>query len=62
MNYLVILKDKSAFMTDWYTYENCWSEDCMICVIDNVRDKISFDGKTWKDIEYDEDTNVLEIF
>lgn len=53
MTYTIILRDESAFMTDWYTYENNWSEDHMICVIDNVRDKISFDGKTWKDIEYD---------
>jgi hypothetical protein len=52
MKYLIIYQDRTAFYTDYYDYENFWSDE-IICVIDNMSDKITFDGKTWKDIEYD---------
>lgn len=52
MNYLVICKNEESFYTDWFNYENLWS-DQILCVIKLYCGKISFDGKTWKDIEYD---------
>lgn len=51
MSFLVICKDKTAFYTDWYTKENCWNPDTILCVING--DKITFDGENWHDIEYD---------
>lgn len=50
MIYTVILKDSSAFMTDWYSFENNWSDE-IFCIIDNARDKITFDGLEWEIIE-----------
>lgn len=52
MQYMVIMKDKTAFMTDWYTHENCWAED-IFCVVDTIIDRVTFDGKTWQDVDYD---------
>jgi hypothetical protein len=52
MIYTVILKDHSAFMSDWFSYENNWSDE-VFCVIDNARDKITFDGIEWEFIERD---------
>lgn len=52
MRYLVIYKDKYNFLTDWYIYENCWSDD-IFCIIDLYNFKISFDGKEFKQIEID---------
>lgn len=50
MIYTVILKDSSAFMTGWYSFENNWSDE-IFCIIDNARDKITFDGLEWEIIE-----------
>lgn len=52
MRYMVIMKDHTAFMTDWYTHENCWNED-IFCVVDTISDKVTFDGKTWTEPEHD---------
>lgn len=52
MIYTIILKNQSAFMTDWFSFENNWSDE-VFCVIDNARDKITFDGIEWKIIERD---------
>lgn len=52
MIYTVILKDRSAFMSDWFSYENNWSDE-VFCVINNARDKITFDGIEWEIIERD---------
>lgn len=52
MKYLVIMKDKTAFMTDWYTNENCWTED-VFCVVDTIKELVSFDGKSWVEVEHD---------
>ena len=53
MRYLVICKDQSAFFSDWYDYENCWNPDTIRCVIDQEKERVTFDGKEWKRIEYD---------
>lgn len=50
--YIVICKDREVFSTNFYTPENCYS-DQIFCVIDKIRDEVTFDGKTWKEIEYD---------
>jgi hypothetical protein len=50
--YIVICKDREVFSTNFYTPENHWS-DQIFCVIDKIRDEVTFDGKTWKEIEYD---------
>ena len=52
MRYLVIYKDKKSFTTDWYSYENCWSDD-IFCIIDLYEYKITFDGKIFKIINND---------
>lgn len=52
MKYLVIMKDKTAFMTDWYTNENCWTDE-IFCVVDNTKELVTFDGKSWTEVEYD---------
>ena len=52
MQYMVILKDQSVFMTDWYTHENCWNEE-LYCVVDTLGDRVTFDGKTWTKPEED---------
>ena len=52
MIYTFILMDQSAFMSDWFSFENNWS-DKIFCVIDNARDKITFDGIEWEIIERD---------
>lgn len=52
MKYMVIMKDHSVFMTDWYTHENCW-HDGILCVVDTLSDKVTFDGQEWTEAEYD---------
>lgn len=52
MIYTVILKGRTAFKTNWFSYENSWSDE-ILCMIDNARDKITFDGQEWKFIEHD---------
>ena len=53
MKYLVICKDKSAFWTNLYTYENMWNSATIYCVIDIAADKVTFNGCDWKEVEYD---------
>jgi len=48
MRYMVIMRDSSAFMTDWYRYGNCWTED-IFCVVDTCADSVTFDGREWQD-------------
>lgn len=52
MKYMVIMKDRSAFMTDWYTHENCWSDE-IFCVVDTIKELVTFDGKEWNEVEHD---------
>ena len=53
MKYLVICKDKTAFWTNYYTYENMWNSDTIYCVIDIPADKVTFNGCDWQEVEYD---------
>lgn len=52
MQYVVILKDQSVFETDWYRHENCWNDD-IYCVVDTLRNLVTFDGKSWVVAEED---------
>ena len=52
MQYMVIMNDRTAFMTDWYTHENCWTDD-IFCIVDTLGDKVTFDGKEWIEAERD---------
>ena len=52
MQYMVIGKDQTVFMTDWYTNENCWN-DSLYCVVDTIKEKVTFDGQTWVEPEND---------
>lgn len=52
MRYLIICKDKTSFYTNWYGDGNSFGE-YIFCVVDLAANKITFDGKTWKDIEDD---------
>lgn len=52
MQYMVIMKNSSAFMTDWYSHGNCWTED-VFCVVDTLSDRVTFDGEEWIEVEHD---------
>lgn len=52
MRYMVILKDHTCFMTDWYDNENCWN-DTILCVVDTIGEEVTFDGKTWTEPDRD---------
>lgn len=52
MQYMVIMRNHSAFMTDYYNNENCWDDD-VLCVVDTINDAVTFDGKTWMQPEND---------
>lgn len=52
MKYIVIFKDKTSFVTDWFSRENCWTDD-IFCVVDRFSNVIMFDGEHWEDIEED---------
>ena len=54
MKYIVVMKDKSAFYTDWYSAENNWCDD-VECIINVVTDKITFNGYDWESIETKEE-------
>lgn len=51
MQYIVIFKDKTSFSTNWWNEEN-WDND-ILCIINIYGYKITFDGKTWKELEED---------
>lgn len=58
MRYYVICEDpitgkRSAFATDWYDYENLYNPEYKMIILDWEKDLISFDGKTWEEIEED---------
>lgn len=58
MRYLIIVIDpdtgkQSAFFSDRYDYENLYSADHDMIVVDRVKNLITFDGETWQDIEED---------
>ena len=58
MRYLIIITDKkhgkrSAFYTKWYCYEANYNPDFNMIVVDREQNKITFDGKTWQNIEFD---------
>ena len=62
MRYLIIFKNKTAFYTKWYEYDNHYSDE-MTCVVDRLKDLISFDGITWIEIEDDHlSTSCLMAF
>lgn len=50
--YTVVLKEHSVFKTNWFNPENHWSDD-VFCVIDDIKDMVTFDGVTWNEIDYD---------
>ena len=56
MQYLIIHIDfntgkPSSFYSDRYDYENNYEAGMII--VNNSSNKITFDGETWEDIEYD---------
>jgi len=58
MKYLIITQDpttgqRSAFYTDWFIAENNYNADYNMIVIDRTQHLITFDGKTWQNIEDD---------
>lgn len=50
MNYIVILKDGTAFYVDQLYGSRIWNSDVMLCAI--CGGKITFDGDNWRDLEY----------
>ncbi len=48
--YIVILKDESSYYTDYPLSE--WTKKIR-CVVDQMTDRITFDGEWWDDIEID---------
>ena len=50
MRYLIInVKEKQAFETDWFDYDNNYKEGSIV-----IKDgEISFDGKTFEEIDED---------
>lgn len=52
MQYIIVMKDKTVFTTDWYSSENNWT-DTIYCVVDTVLDRATFDGKSWVEVEHD---------
>lgn len=52
MKYLVILKDQTHFMTDWFITENCWNNG-IFCIVNYYEDLITYDGVTWQEIAND---------
>lgn len=50
--YTVVLKEHSVFKTNWFNPENHWSDN-IFCVIDDIKDMVTFDGVTWNEIYYD---------
>jgi len=52
MKYTIICKDQEVFYSDRYDAENYWC-DKLLCVIDNINKKVTFDGVTWKEVDID---------
>lgn len=53
MKYIVLRKDKIAFFTDWYDYANFYNSEITYAIIDLSKALISYDGRTWNEIEED---------
>ena len=58
MRYLIIIKDpttgiQSAFFSSRYDYENLYSAEHDMIVVDRKKNIVTFDGETWRDIEED---------
>jgi hypothetical protein len=51
MKYTVILQDKTVFYTDWYDYENDWTEENWFMILNNISLEYTLNGKDWIDIE-----------
>lgn len=45
MRYIVILKEKTTFATNWYDEEK-WG-DAIFCIIDTSNQNVTYDGKNW---------------
>lgn len=52
MRYYVILKTNECFSTNWFQFENHWTDD-ILCVLDWGLDRITFNGEVWQEIERD---------
>ena len=52
MKYMVIMKDQTVFMANWFSFEKSWTDN-VFCVINKHADKVTFDGKTWKEASYE---------
>jgi hypothetical protein len=53
MKYTIILQDKTVFHTDWYDYENNWTDENCFMILNNISCQYSTNGKDWIDIEDD---------
>lgn len=52
MRYVIIFRQREAFYTNWFNQDENWCPD-ILCVVDYLGDRMTFDGKTWIDIKYD---------
>lgn len=52
MGYTIIHKDQKVFYSDWFFAESHWNDN-ILCVVDNFRGKVTFDGIDWKYVEYE---------
>lgn len=58
MEYLIICDNPETgkpyvFYTDWYDYENFYNAELNMIVIHYTSGEITYDGKTWEEIEQD---------
>lgn len=58
MRYLIIIRDpvtgdQSAFFSSRYDYENLYSAEHDMIVVDRRKNLITFDGQNWQEIEED---------
>lgn len=58
MRYLIIIRDpetwvQSAFFSDRYDYENLYSAEHDMIMVDGKKNLVTFDGQNWQEIEED---------
>jgi hypothetical protein len=53
MRYTVVLKNKEVFYTDWYDFENNWTDENYYLVINNISCQYTKNGQDWIDIQDD---------
>ena len=53
MRYLITITDEEPFLTDWYSNENHFVNECGMVVYDLYKMVYTDDGNTWKDIPED---------